>query len=171
MLTPSESWQWNYCQKRDRLLLDISDELVFCSPFCAAQLVAKPMQQALSIAEAEVFWDLDKSLQALTLPDAVRLELCLTGLSCAYLPLLAHKSWHFQQTNNHSVEPYSIVVIRGLSTQHAIVVSTDDECSTCLLLESITTLTGKELPRLHVVRLLNNRISPLPKSQKLRYTA
>ncbi|CAM3805693.1 cell division protein ZapC domain-containing protein [Rheinheimera salexigens] len=171
MLTPSESWQWNYCPKRDRLLLDLNDELQFCSPFSAAQLMAKPMQQALSINEAEVFWAIDNSLQALALPEAVRLELCLTGLSCAYLPLLAHKSWYFQQANNHSIELHSVVVVRGMNTQHALVISTDQESSTCLFLDSITTLAGKVLPRLHVVRLLNNRMSPLSKKNSLRYIA
>ncbi|WNO60959.1 cell division protein ZapC domain-containing protein [Rheinheimera sp. MMS21-TC3] len=171
MLTPSECWQWNYCQQRDRLLLDLNDELQFCSPFSAAQLVAKPMQQALSITEAEAFWAIDHSLQSIELSDAVRFELCLTGLSCAFLPLLAHKSWHFQQASAHVVALYSVVVLRGMSTQHALVVATDQESSTCLLLDSITTLSGKVLPRLHVVRLLNNRISPLTKNDKLRYIA
>jgi cell division protein ZapC len=171
MLTPSERWQWNYCPKRDRLLLDLSDELQFCSPFSAAQLVIKPIQQALSINEAETFWAIDTSLQDLPLPDAVRFELCLTALSCGYLPLLAHKSWYFQQANSHNIELHSLVVIRGMNSQHAIVINTDQESSTCLLLESINTLSGKVLPRLHVVRLLNNRLSPVSKKNKLQYIA
>ena len=80
MLRPSERWFWTYCDKKDRLLLDISDEAQFCSPFGLSQLIQQPHKQPLSMAEAQAFWAIDDSLQQLDLPPAVRLELCLTAL-------------------------------------------------------------------------------------------
>ena len=171
MLRPSERWQWTYCQNKDRLLLDISDELQFCSPFKASQLLMLPQCQALSMAEAEAFWVIDESLQQLELSDAVRLELCLSALSAAFLQQLAHKSWYFQPAQPTEITQFDVVMLRGMSSQYALVLATDGDCATCMLLDSVDTLAGKTLPRLHVIRLLSNRISSLQKSTSLRYSA
>lgn len=158
MFRPSERWFWTYCDKKDRLLLDISDEAQFCSPFDASQLIQKPVQQALSMAEAQAFWNIDDSLQQLLLPAELRLELCLTALCAAFVQQQAHKSWYFQQGQQYQPSQFEVVTIRGLSSQYALVLSTDTECANCLLLDEITTLAGKVLPRLQIIRVLNNRI-------------
>lgn len=161
MLRPSERWFWIYCPTKDRLLLDISDEAQFCSPFAASQLIQQPQRQALSMAEAEMFWAIDESLQQLDMPAAVRLELCLSALCAPFLQQLAHKSWYFQQGNTCNAAQCDVVILRGLSSQYALVLSAELDCVTCLLLGDINTLAGKVLPRLHVIRVLRNRISAL----------
>ena len=56
MLTPSERWSWTYCEQRDRLLLDISEQAQFCSNLTLQQLTVKPVQQRFAVNEAELFW-------------------------------------------------------------------------------------------------------------------
>lgn len=171
MLKPSERWYWSYCQTKQRLLLDLTVEAQFCSPFTASQLLYLPQQQALSMAEAEAFWAIDNSLQQVDLPAAVRLELCLTALSCQFLQQQAHKSWYFQQGVECKAALFDVVVLRGLSSQYALVVAAEPDCVSCLLLGELSTLAGKHLPRLSVVRVLRNRVSPLDVSIPYRHTA
>ena len=171
MLRPSERWNWSYCQTKQRLLLDLSAEAQFCSPFSGSQLLYLPEQQALSMAEAEAFWAIDNSLQQVDLPGAVRLELCLTALSCQFLQQQAHKSWYFQQGAQCNAVMYDVVMLRGLSSQYALVVGAETDCVSCLLLGELSTLAGKMLPRLAVVRVLRNRINALDVSIPYRHSA
>lgn len=171
MLRPSERWYWNYSKQHDRLLLDLSDEAQFCAPFSAGQLLHLPTQQALSMAEAEAFWAIDHSLQSLELPAAVRLELCLTALSCQFLQQQAHKSWYFQQGTHCTATLYEVVTLRGLSSQCALVVAAEPDCVSCLLLGDVSTLAGKMVPRLAVIRVLRNRISALDVAIPYRHIA
>ena len=171
MLRPSERWYWSYSQTRDRLLLDLTDEAQFCTPFSAAQLLHVPTQQALSMAEAEAFWAIDNSLQVLELPAAVRLELCLTALSCQFLQQQAHKSWYFQQASHCEAQLFDVVTLRGLSSQYALVVAAEADCVSCLLLGELSSLAGKVLPRLTVIRVLRNRISALDVAIPYRHIA
>lgn len=171
MLRPSERWYWSYNQTRDRLILDLSDDAQFCAPFSAGQLLHIPSRQALSMAEAEAFWAIDNSLQALELPAAVRLELCLTALSCQFLQQQAHKSWYFQQASHCDAQLFDVVTLRGLSSQYALVVAAEPDCVSCLLLGELSSLAGKALPRLTVIRVLRNRISELDVAIPYRHIA
>ncbi|MBU1555699.1 MAG: cell division protein ZapC [Gammaproteobacteria bacterium] len=171
MLRPSERWYWSYSQTRDRLILDLSDDAQFCTPFSAGQLLHIPNQQALSMAEAEAFWTIDNSLQALELPAAVRLELCLTALSCQFMQQQAHKSWYFQQASQCEAQLYDVVTLRGLISQYALVVAAEQDCVSCLLLGELSSLAGKMLPRLSVIRVLRNRISALDVAIPYRHIA
>ncbi|QBL10894.1 hypothetical protein E0Z06_07320 [Rheinheimera sp. D18] len=171
MLRPSEHWFWTYCAQKDRLLLDISNEAQYCSPYSAAQLAYKPQQQPLSIAEAQAFWHMDDSLQQLDIAPAVRLELCLSGLSAFFMQQQAHKSWYFQQGTGCDAKQFDLVILRGLSNQYALVLNAETDCVTCLLLGDISTLAGKHLVRLNVVRVLRNRISRFKVDAAYRYTA
>ncbi|MDP2713265.1 cell division protein ZapC domain-containing protein [Rheinheimera sp.] len=171
MLRPSERWYWTYCPQKDRLLLDISDQAQFCSPFSASQLVQQPRQQALTMADAEAFQLIEDSLQQLDMPAAVRLELCLTALCAPFLQQQAHKSWYFQQGSSADSAQYDVVMLRGLSSQYALVLSADSDCVNCLLLGELSTLAGKQLPRLQVIRVLRNRVSPLNIAIPYRHSA
>lgn len=171
MLRPSERWFWTYCSSKDRLLLDISDEAQFCSPFTSSQLIQQPQQQPLSMAEAETFWAIDESLQQLDIPAAVRLELCLTALCAPFLQQLAHKSWYFQQGSQCNATQHDVVILRGLTHQYALVLAAEPDCVTCLLLGEINTLAGKALPRLQVIRVLRNRVTALDVALPYRYSA
>lgn len=172
MLRPTERWNWSYCHTRERLLLDLSDEAQFCTPFAAVQLLYLPQSQALSMAEAEAFWAIEHSLQALELAPAVRLELALTALSCQFLQQQAHKSWYFQQgAAQYSAALHDVIVLRGLSSQCALVVGAEPDCVSCLLLGELDTLSGKTLTRLSVIRVLRNRVSALDAAIPYRHSA
>mgnify|MGYP006138725673 CR=1 FL=1 len=171
MLRPSEHWFWTYCPNKDRLLLDISDEAQFCSPYSGNLLRQKPQQQALSMAEAEMFWAADDSLQQLDMPAAVRLEICLAALCASFIQQQGHKSWYFQQLNTYQAKPFELVTLRGLTTQYALVVATEEQSVCCLLLGDIDTLAGKALSRLQFIRVLNNRVAPLAVAASLRNIA
>lgn len=162
MLTPSERWSWTYCDKRDRLLLDISEQAQFCSNLAASQLTSKPQQQRFAIAEAELFWQYTDSLAPLALEQYQALELCLHAISCQYLQLQAHKSWYFPEQVTSRVQHGDLVSIVGADGRvAALVIAEDADCVSCLMLNDVQTLAGKTIKRATVVRLLRNRVSPL----------
>lgn len=171
MFKPSERWVWHYCSQKDRLLLDISDAAQFCSPFSATQLMQQPSQQPLSMAEAEAFWAIDDSLSQLGLPAAVQLELGLTALCAPFLQSQAHKSWYFQQGTSCNAGQYDVVMLRGLTSQYALILTAETDAVTCMILGEITSLAGKALPRLQVIRLLRNRLSALDINLPYRHSA
>jgi cell division protein ZapC len=171
MLSPSERWYWTYCSKTEKLLLEISDNARYCAPFAGKNLVYQPKTQPFSMIEAEAFWLITDSLQQLDLADAERLEICLAGLSAAYLQQQAHKSWYFQQGSVCDAGLFELVQLRGLSSQIALVLAVETECVTCLLLGEISTLAGKQLPRFQVIRVLRNRISKLSLAKPYRHRA
>jgi cell division protein ZapC len=171
MLSPSERWYWTYCSNTDRLLLEISENARYCAPFAGRNLVHQPKMQPFSMAEAEAYWLITESLQQLDLADAERLEICLAGLSAAYLQQQAHKSWYFQQGTVCDTGQFDLVQLRGLSSQTALVLSVETDSVTCLLLGEISTLAGKQLPRFQVIRVLRNRISKLSLAASYRHRA
>ena len=171
MLRPSEHWSWIYSADKDRLLLDISAQAQFCSPFSAAQLAVKPQHQPLSMADAQSFWEIDDSLQQLPLSPERRLEFCLTAICAPFLQQLAHKSWYFQPGEHCDVAPFALVTLHGLSNQYAVVIAADGDCVTCMLLGDISTLAGKTLQALQVIRVLRNRVRHFNVASELRISA
>lgn len=161
MLKPSEHWYWTYSATQDRLLLEISTQARYCSPFRGAMLVLQPEKQPLSMAEAEAFWMIDDSLQQLDMPVETRLECCLAALASGFVQQQAHKSWYFQQGALCNARQFDVVVLRGLSSQYALITAAEDDSVNCLLLGELSTLSGKILPALQPVRVLRNRISAL----------
>lgn len=171
MLKPSEHWYWTYDATQDRLLLEISAQARYCSPFRGATLVQQPQRQPLSMAEAEAFWMIDDSLQQVDMTAEKRLECCLAALASFYVQQQAHKSWHFQQGSACNARQFDVVMLRGLSSQYALIVAAEDDSVNCLLLGELSTLSGKVLPALQPVRVLRNRISALDVSLSYRRSA
>ena len=172
MLTPSERWSWTYCEQRDRLLLDISEQAQFCSNLSSQQLTVKPRQQCFAVNEAELFWQYLESLEPLALNSADTLELCLHALSAHYLQLQAHKSWYFPEQVTSSVQHSDVVSIVGANGRvAALVIAEDADCVTCLLLSDVQTLAGKIIKRTTVIRLLRNRVSPFNQPTMLARSA
>lgn len=172
MLTPSERWSWTYCQQRDRLLLDISEQAQFCSNLTSRQLVALPEQQRFSIAEAELFWQFMEGMETFAISHEQRLEMCLHALSYQYLQLQAHKSWYFPEQVSTRVQLADLVSIVGTSGRvAALVIAEDADCVCCLMLDDVQTLANKIIKRTSVVRLLRNRVSPLNQPTMLARSA
>ncbi|MAD74408.1 MAG: hypothetical protein CML20_06380 [Rheinheimera sp.] len=172
MLTPSERWSWTYCEQRDRLLLDISEQAQFCSNLSSQQLTVKPVQQRFAVNEAELFWHYIESLGSLALGHASELELCLHALSAQYLQLQAHKSWYFPEQVTSTVQHGDVVSIVGADGRiAALVIAEDPDCVTCLMLNDVQTLAGKIIKRTTVLRLLRNRVSPFNQPTMLARSA
>lgn len=169
LLTPGEQWRWNYCAEQDRLLLNISSDLQFCSPFSGKQLYQLPAEQPLSMAEAEAYWSCYQNLNQLSLTRSDCMELALTALAaCSFLQLQAHKSWYFAVMPEAAVSLYDVVQLSGESHVMALIIQQDTDCVSCLLLEPVTTLAGKTLPRMTVIRVLNNRVAALSENTLAR---
>ena len=171
MLTPSEQWTWHYCPQKDRLLLEIDDQLQFCSELLGANLHSRIQQQPFSLEEAESYWRFHDALLPVISDDALRLELTLHALANRYRQLSAHKSWYFATQRSQDSALYQLVQLQGKDTITALVVASDLECIECLLLEAGESLAGKLLARSTVIRVLRNRATPIEQDVNLARTA
>ena len=173
MLTPSERWSWTYCQERDRLLLDINEQLQFCSQLAGRQLTEKPVAKAFSMAEAETFWCLRDGLESLNLSDAQILELCLHALAARYYAQhTGHKSWYFSEQTACNIEEFQLVQLSGAELPiTALVLQIEGGSATCLLLNDGLSLSGKQLQRCSILRVLLNRLCPVSNMHYLAQTA
>lgn len=172
MLTPTEHWRWQYCPDKDRLLLDISDDMQFCSVLSGRQLREKPSKQPFSMADAAAYWGYYDSLSLLNLPQTLQLELCLHALASTYAQQGAHKSWYFIEHAPAVIFKDQLVEVEGKNGAiPALILSVDADCVTCMLLESGTTLAGKDLSRCTVLRLLSSRVQPMIISNSLARSA
>ncbi len=172
MLTPSERWSWTYCKQRDRLLLDINEQLQFCSELTGSQLTEKPQAKPLSMAEAQAFWSFRESLEPLNLSEAGLLELCLHALAAGFAQQTGHKSWYFIEQAPAHVAEYQLVQLLGLqSAIPALVLQRDGDAAICLLLTEGYSLSGKLLKRCTLLRLLVNRLAPVSTNQYFAQTA
>lgn len=171
MFTPSERWSWHYCPKKDRLLLDLDNNIQFCTELSGSVLACGMQQQPFSVAEAEIFWCLYDALRPLQLDEAVCLELCLHALANRFRQLTAHKSWYFATQRLQDIGPYQLVQLQGKDVLTALVVASDLECIECMLLQNGESLAGKQLHRTSVIRVLRNRAYPLELNVEMARTA
>lgn len=172
MLTPTAHWSWHYCPNKDRLLLDISEQLQFCSEFSGRQLRERPVKQPFSMADAASYWGYHDSLSLLDLPPALQLELCFHALAANYVQQGAHKSWYFaEHTAVELAENQLVEVVGAQGAISALILGLDADCVTCMLLENGVSLSGKALLRCTVLRLLRNRIQPLVLTHRVARSA
>ncbi len=161
MLTPSEQWIWQYCQDKDRLLLNIDATTQFCSEVTGALLNQKMDFQPFSLEEAEAFWRFHDVLLPLQMSDEARFACCLHALANRYRQLTAHKSWYFVTQRQQDLGVFQLVQLQGKDIIPAMVVASDVECIECLLLQEGETLAGKVLQRNSIIRVLRNRAQQL----------
>lgn len=171
MLTPSEQWTWHYCPQKDRLVLELDEQLQFCSELAGASLNSRIVRQPFSLEEAECYWRFHDALAAVIDDEALRLEFCLHALANRYRQLTAHKSWYFATQRVQDSGLYQLVQLQGKDTITALVVASDLECVECLLLNAGESLAGKQLARSTVIRVLRNRAMPIEQDANLARTA
>jgi cell division protein ZapC len=172
MLTPSERWNWNYCKQRDRLLLDINEQLQFCSELSAKHLTEKPSAKALSVTEAAAFWHVWESLEQLPIAEAELLEFSLHAIAAGYAQHTGHKSWYFAEQPPCRIYKYQLVQLCGLyAAIPAVVLELDGDSAICLLLSAGFSLSGKTLNRCSLFRVLCNRLGPVSTLHNLAQSA
>jgi cell division protein ZapC len=165
IIAPNDHWRWSYDHQADRLMLDLSDQMVFASEYRGKQLVPAAFVSApFCVEDAALFYNFLDKIQELDwcAPEKVQLVLNAIAVKRFYKPLMP-QSWFFAE------QPVSLTVTQGdlvwmdcQSHGHSalfVVVEEGEQASVCLHLDQEFLLCGgKPLSRFAVIKVMNNRL-------------
>ena len=96
-IQPNDNWQWHYDAHDDRLMLDLSDRMIFATEYKGRQLVPSSFTtQPFCVDDAALYYQLmDKAAELdWSVPHQVQLVLNAIAVSRFYKPLMP-QSWFF----------------------------------------------------------------------------
>lgn len=173
-LKPDDSWKWYYDKHFDRMMLELSGGLLFCSRFCGRTLNPDALQpHFFCVDEVATFYQLSESIQILHLNQEREARLILNALvAYRYLKPLMPKSWHFiLQSTDWTPEFCTLVVATTLRQQKItlLVVEANTTASLCVIAETEIMIGDKTVALGDAFKIMNNRLLPYSGSKVLRY--
>lgn len=167
LLKPDKDWQWKFCHEKNRLLLELSDGMVFVSAFKQSVLVNDAFTDGcFSIEQTQDHTTfVEKLCGQLPLPDDFICQIVLNAVAAKsfYKPLMP-KSWFFEPAASvSSAQVGNIVKLQSAhQTRHYIVVESSTAASTLLLIESEHVLNDvKSLSQFDLIKVMNDRLIPV----------
>ena len=172
----SKEWQWFRCSERNRLLINLAEDLQFCSPYRIHQLTGDSATNPLfCIDNAEFYHNVFDYLQSFNVwNDAQCCQIALNATAAKFhLKPMLSKSWFFHEYVGKADRTEAIV---SLSTSQQagefLIVECDNESALCINLNKSFNLDENlALEQFQAIRVLNNRIQPLMFSDKIIKTA
>lgn len=167
----SKEWQWQRCEKRNRLLIDLGDDLQLCTPYRLYQLTAdSSCNPNFCIDDATYYQNVFSYLQSFTLwseAQCCQIALNATAAKFHLRPMLA-KSWFFDEYVGLEPRTEAIISLQSsVQSGEFFIVECDNESALCLCLEPNYQLDEHlSLEQFQAIRVLNNRIHPLIISDK-----
>lgn len=164
-IQPTDSWQWHYDAQSDRLMLDLSDNMLFATEYKGRQLVPSSFAtQPFCVDDAALYYQLmDKAAELeWSIPHQVQLVLNAIAVSRFYKPLMP-QSWFFGEQHPLVIPQNGDLV--WMNTSHGngefMVIEAGEQASVCLnLTADLVLTTSKTLPRFGVIKVMNNRMKP-----------
>ncbi|MGY3885821.1 cell division protein ZapC [Aeromonas aquatica] len=162
-IQPNDNWQWHYDAQDDRLMLDLSDRMIFATEYKGRQLVPCSFTtQPFCVDDAALYYQLMDKIAELnwSTPHQVQLVLNAIAVSRFYKPLMP-QSWFFNEQHAQcALETGTLVCMQ---TAHGkgefMVIEAGEQASVCLnLTEDLILTTSKILPRFGVIKVMNNRM-------------
>ncbi|ALP39723.1 cell division protein ZapC [Aeromonas schubertii] len=163
IIAPNDHWHWRYDHQADRLMLDLSEQMLFATEYCGKQLVPAAFTHApFCVDDAALYYQLMERTQDLawSVPHQVQLVLNAIAVTRFYKPLMP-QSWFFAEQEGVMVEAGLLV---EMVTPHGrgefLVIEAGEQASVCLCLsDDLVLTTSKSLPRFGVIKVMNNRMS------------
>lgn len=166
-LKPDDNWLWYFDQKHDRLMLDISTQMVFRSRFSAKMLNSEALEESnFTLDDVTLFHQLEESCKLLGLSLEQRAELVLNGIAAnRFLKPILPKSWYFSALPE-PITPQcaDIVAVTMQETgEHGIlvVIEAGDSASLCLVAQPVLELPDRTLAQCDVIKVMNDRLIPV----------
>jgi len=154
-IQPNDNWQWHYDAQDDRLMLDLSDRMIFATEYKGRQLVPCSFTtQPFCVDDAALYYQLMDKASELdwSTPHQVQLVLNAIAVSRFYKPLMP-QSWFFHEQSTHFMPEMGSLV--WMDTPHGRVNLTDE----------LVLTTSKILPRFAVIKVMNNRMQARVRAQ------
>ena len=166
MLNPDNSWYWRFDIKRNMLMLELGNELLFCVSIPTKKLVEEArstLKQVFTVTDVAAYQAFKEGMDALTLSDARKSELALNAVATyRFQKPMMTKSWFF--TPQVGADPHWGEVVM-LQTDHGrarfIVVENDGNSSLCMLADvtPIALDNNKVMNFSDTIRVMNNRMT------------
>ncbi|WP_199611584.1 cell division protein ZapC domain-containing protein [Flocculibacter collagenilyticus] len=129
-MNPTNQWRWQLCKHSSSLILDMSDEMAFLTPYQSCQLTNEiHVDDSFNVEDANYFTYLQDTLLNLNLWSrafCTQTALNATAVKRFYKPVMP-KSWHFKVNNQ---QRRAIPLLVALYSDFAF--------STCIVLEAST---------------------------------
>jgi len=166
MLQASQKWNWIACSKSNALLLDMGNEMVFCTPYKIRNLTNDVLENpAFSLTDANFYEQVFSYLDDFKLWSEA--QICQISLNATavkhYLKPMLTKSWFFELYQG--TEPSMDAIIQLKSKKQMgqfLIVDHTIEGSVCICLEENYCLDDNfKLKQFEAIKVLNDRIQPL----------
>ena len=166
MLQASKQWQWVACLTRNRLLVDLDQNMQLCTPYKLRQLTDSVLTQPnFSLEDAAFYQQVYQYLDGFNIWQPA--QLCQIALNATaakfYLKPMLAKSWFFDTYTG--VEPSVEAVIKlqsAVQSGEFLIVDHCKEASLCISLSACFKLDENlSLNQFEAIRVLNNRVFPI----------
>jgi cell division protein ZapC len=170
MLQASKQWQWIACAKKNRLLLDLNDDMQLCTPYKLRQLTDSSFSNPFfSLEDAAFYEQVYQYLAAFDLwkpAQLCQIALNATAVKFQLKPVLA-KSWFFEPYTGTTPSTEAIIVLTSkIQSGEFLIVEHTTDASVCINLSEHFELDENLcLQQFEAIRVLNNRVHPLLNQQ------
>ncbi|ALU41787.1 cell division protein ZapC domain-containing protein [Pseudoalteromonas rubra] len=176
MLQASKEWRWIRCSHRNRLLVDLGEDLQLCTPFRLRQLTEDSLHSVdLSVDEAAFYrnvYDYLLGFKVWSEPQCCQIALNATAAKFHLLPVQA-KSWFFNCYNGGQPLCEAVVTLQSrCQSGEFLIVDHNQETSMCInLTQGFMLDENIELEQFQAIKVLNDRVHPLIQVHKMTQTA
>jgi len=166
MLKPNDNWKWFYTQDTQSLMLDLSDEYLYCVSFSHKHLLDQAKQtHSFSIDDAFYYEKYFESVRHLNISGHRHLEVVFNAVAARrfYKPILP-KSWFFDRVDEGINPEDGAVVCLGnkFNLGRFLIVENTGEASLCCCIEEYFQLNStKEIELGHIIKVMNDRMKYL----------
>ncbi|CAM2944549.1 cell division protein ZapC [Vibrio rarus] len=164
MLKLNDTWNWYYDDENASLMLEISDDIVFCSNLARKVLVEAAFKpQKFSVEDADIYHLFQDSVKGLPLSIPRQAELVLKAVAVKrFHKPVQPKSWFFdtQSQGYHPMEGEVVELQNQYNTGYFMVVETSDTASIVVSVNSDDFyLTGsKSLSFCQPIKVMHDRM-------------